>query len=183
MYQLTGKISAMSLDFITGNAKLTFEINENQEVMALYDELSSVEKLSIKVAKYREKRSLDANAYFWVLADKLAERMNLTKEEVYRNSIRNIGGVSEVVCVQDKAVEKLRQSWQKNGIGWQTEVMPSKIAGCTNVILYYGSSTYDKAQMSRLIDNIIQDCQAIGIPTQTPDEIANMLSLWGECEK
>lgn len=183
MYQLTGKISGMSLDFLTGNAKVTFEINEKQEIMALYDELGSIEKLSIKVAKYREKRSLDANAYFWVLADKLAERMNLTKEEVYRNAIRNIGGVSEVVCVLDKAVEKLRQGWQKNGIGWQTEVVPSKIAGCTNVILYYGSSTYDKAQMSRLIDNIVQDCQAIGIQTQTPDEIANMLSLWGECEQ
>ena len=178
MIELSGKIVDMSIDFVTGKPKLLLEINERQSAMTMFDELHECEKLSIKIAKYREKRSLDANAYFWVLADKLAAKMNITKEEVYRNAIKNIGGVSETVCVQNKAVEKLCQGWSKNGIGWQTDTMPSKIEGCTNVVLYYGSSTYDKAQMSRLIDNIVQDCQSVGIPTETPNKISDMLSLW-----
>ena len=56
--------------------------------------------------------------------------------------------------------------------------MESKLPGCVNVVLYYGSSTYDTAQMSRLIDNIIQDCKAQGIDTRTPEEVARMKEEW-----
>jgi hypothetical protein len=142
--------------------------------------MNGCEKLSIEIKPYRARRSLDANAYAWVLMDKLAEKLNESKENVYREFIKNIGGNSEIVCVKNSALDRLRDGWSKNGIGWQTDTFDSKIEGCTNVILYYGSSTYDTAQMSRLIDNVVQDCQAVGIETRTPDEIANMLSLWDQ---
>lgn len=133
-----------------------------------------------ELVRQKKKRSLDANAYFFVLADKLAEKLNIPKEDIYRNCIKEIGGVSDVVCVRNDAVEKLCEGWRHNGLGWQTDTFPSKIEGCTNVILYYGSSTYDTEQMSRLINNIVEDCKIQGIETRTPDEIADMLSLWGE---
>ena len=174
---LTGKITDLGFD-ITGKAKITLTVNENKSAMQAYDELKGADKLDIKVSKHREKRSLDANAYCFVLIDKLAAKMSLTKEEIYRRAIKEIGGVSETVCVKNEAVTKLCEGWQKNGLGWQTDTFPSKLDGCTNVILYFGSSTYDTAQMSRLIDNIIEDCKALEIETKTPDEIANMLSLW-----
>jgi hypothetical protein len=60
--------------------------------------------------------------------------------------------------------------------------MQSKIDGCTNVILYYGSSVYDTKQMSLLLENLIQDCKALGIQTETPEMIAKMKSLWKEGE-
>ena len=127
-----------------------------------------------------KKRSLDANAYFFVLADKLSAALNIPKAEIYRGYIKEIGGVSETVCVKREAVDKLCDSWERNGLGWQTDTMPSKIHGCTNVVLYYGSSTYNTEQMSRLINLVVEDCKVQGIETKTPDEIANMLSLWGE---
>lgn len=180
MNELTGTIEGLSVDFITGKAILTLAINEKQTAISAYEELKDEEKLTIKIAKFRKKRSLDANAYFWTVADKLAEKLNTTKEDVYRNAIKEIGGVSETVCIKNEAVETLCQKWAYNGLGWQTETFPSKIEGCTNVVLYYGSSTYDKAQMSRLIDNIVQDCKAVGIETKTPEEIARLKDLWGE---
>ena len=67
MYELTGKIADLSLDFRTGRAKLTLELNERQSAANMFDELNQCEKLSIKISKHREKRSLDANAYFFVL--------------------------------------------------------------------------------------------------------------------
>lgn len=133
-----------------------------------------------EIVKQKKKRSLDANAYFFVLADKLSEKLNIPKEEIYRNCIKEIGGVSEIVCVKNEAVQKLCEGWRHNGLGWQTDTMPSKLEGCTNVVLYYGSSTYNTEQMSRLIENIIEDCKAQDIETKTPNEIADMLSLWGE---
>lgn len=178
--KLTGRIEDANIDFVSGLPKITLSVNERHTFTQGYDDLKSLEKISIELKPYRERRSLDANAYYWVLCDKVAECVGISKEQVYRKSIRNIGGNSEVVCVKDEAVKKLRQGWQRNGLGWLTETFPSKITGCTNVILYYGSSTYDTAQMSKLIDNIIQDCYELGIPTETPAKIAEMKSLWGE---
>lgn len=178
MSELTGKIIDMSLNFVSGKPKITLEVNEKQAAMSMFDGLKNCEKLSIKISKYRQKRSLDANAYCFALIDKLAAKLNITKEEIYRNAIKEIGGVSEIVCVKNEAVEKLRFGWSRNGLGWQTDTMPSKIDGCTNVILYYGSSSYDTFQMSRLINNIVEDCKAQGIETRTPQEIESMLDLW-----
>jgi hypothetical protein len=175
---ITGKIVGANIDFKTGKPTISFEVNERNDFGVLVDEMKDLEKLSIEVKPFRQRRSLDANAYFFVLADKLAEKLRITKEEVYRNAIREIGGVSETVCVRNQAVERICDSWRKNGLGWQTETFPSKLEGCTNVILYYGSSTYDKEQMSRLIENIVQDCKEVGIETRTPDELANLLSMW-----
>lgn len=135
-----------------------------------------------EVKEQHKKRSLDANAYFWVLADKLAEATRISKEDIYRHAIREIGGNSTTVCVRDMAAEKLCQGWEKNGLGWLADTFPSKLPGCVNVTLYYGSSTYDTKQMSRLIDNIVQDCQAVGIETLTPDKLALLVEEWGDAK-
>lgn len=182
MYELKGKIQGVSVDYGTGDALLTLRINPKQPALNCYDELRSQEKLSFKIDKFREKRSLDANAYCFVLIGKLAEKLNISKEDIYREAVKQIGGNYEIVCVKDEAVEKLRSGWSHNGLGWQTDTLPSKIDGCTNVILYYGSSTYDTQQMSRLINIIVEDCKEQGIETKTPNEIANLLSLWGDSD-
>lgn len=178
--KVTGRIVGANIDFKTNKPQLTLEVNELNDFKQLVDDLNGCEKLSIEIKPYRARRSLDANAYCWVLIDKLAEKVNDTKEAIYREYITHIGGNSEVVCVKNKAVERLCEGWHRNGLGWQTETFPSKIEGCTNVILYYGSSCYDSSQMSRLLDLIIQDCREQGIPTETPNEIARLKALWGE---
>lgn len=137
-------------------------------------DLANGRQFTVEIKEYRKKRSLDANAYAWVLIDKLAAKLNTSKADVYRNAIREIGGVSDTVCVQAKAADALCAGWQHNGLGWFTERMPSKIDGCINVILYYGSSSYDTAQMSRLIDNLIYEAKEWGIETMTPAELERL---------
>lgn len=159
-----------------GGYLLTIATREN--VGILYDELHEAD-VDVTVKKHREKRSLDANAYSWVLLDKLAESTGTPKSEIYRREVRDVGGNTETVCVREKGVQKLCDGWNKNGIGWQTEVMDSKIEGCKNVVLYYGSSTFDTKQMARLIDNIVQDCKALGIETLTPQQLDALKEEWG----
>lgn len=178
--RVSGRIVGANIDFKTNKPTLMLTINELNDFKQLVDDMNGCEKLSIEIKPFRAKRSLDANAYAWVLIDRLAAKLNESKENIYREYIKCIGGNSEIVCVKDSAVDRLREGWSKNGIGWQTDTFSSKIKGCTNVILYYGSSTYDSAQMARLLDLIIQDCKEQGIPTETPDEIARLKSLWGE---
>ena len=133
-----------------------------------------------EIKPVRKKRSLDANAYCFVLLDKLSAALGVSKEELYRRYVKEVGGVSDTVCVKNVAVDRLVSNWESKGLGWQTETFPSKLDGCTNVILYYGSSVYDTKQMSRLIDLIVQDCMSIGIETKSENEIESLLSEWGE---
>lgn len=79
-----------------------------------------------EVKVYKPKRSLDSNAYAWVLLGKLQDKLHIPKEEIYRDLIRNIGSY-EIVPVRDEAVEKFRQAWSKNGLGWITETTKSKL--------------------------------------------------------
>lgn len=175
----TGKIVGATIDVKTYKPVLMLEVNERCDFEQIMDELKDKDKLSIEVKPYRERRSLDANAYFWVLCDKLAERLHKGKTEIYREYIKDIGGVSETVCVKNAAVKRLCEGWSRNGIGWQTETFESKLEGCTNVVLYYGSSTFSTAQMSALLDLVIQDCHDQGIVTETPNQIAEMKARWG----
>lgn len=176
--RVKGKVRGAYTD-IHNKSVIEFEV-EGCNIAALNKELESMGELNIDIKKYRAKRSLDANAYFWVLVDKLAQVTGYNKTDIYQNAIKEIGGVSEVICVRNKAVDKLRESWSQNGLGWQTDTLPSKIDGCMNVILYYGSSTYDSKQMSMLIDNIVQDCIAVGIETLPPVELEKLKANWKE---
>lgn len=152
-------------------------IQTNKARMVL-DEIADGKTYDVTIKEHRERRSLDANAYAWVLLDKLAEKLQIAKTELYRSYIREIGGNSETVCVLQDAADKLCSGWAHNGIGWLTDTLPSKIDGCVNVVLYYGSSTYDTAQMSRLIDLIVQDCKTQGIETMTPQQLAALMEGW-----
>ena len=175
---MRGRLVDLSFS-LGGRQRVTFEIDGDFREEA--DRLQGCE-LDIAVKKHRKRRSLDANAYFWALCGKLAAATGQPREAVYRACIRDIGGNYETVCVQECAAEKLREGWGHNGLGWVTDTMPSKLPGCVNLLLYYGSSTYDGTQMARLIDNIVQDCKAAGIETMTPDELAK-LEGYGENEQ
>ena len=71
-YEITGKIQGLAQDFGTRRVMITLAVNEEAAAKLLYDDLHDTEKLSIKIDKYREKRSLDAYAYCFVLCDRLA---------------------------------------------------------------------------------------------------------------
>ncbi len=158
--------------------KSLFDLSVLPKLMQLIHKLDNDKEYVISVEKVKKRRSLNANAYFWVLCDKMAEATNVSKTDIYLSYVKNIGGNNETVCVVEKAVDKLKQGWEHNGLGWAVDVIDSKIKGCKNVILYYGSSTYDTKQMSRLINFAVQDCKALGIETMTPQELSLLLEGW-----
>ena len=164
---------------------ISFGVNRKQRVTVEidgdfrgeYDNLKDKE-LDVEIKKHRQKRSLDANAYCWTLIDKIAAAMSLDKLTVYREAIRDIGGVTDIVCTQERAVESLISAWQSKGIGWQAETMPSKIDGCVNVLLHYGSSTYSTKQMSLLIDQLVYGAKKLDIETETPERLERYKEEW-----
>jgi hypothetical protein len=130
--------------------------------------------------EHRKKRSLDANAYAWVLIGKLSEAMRLPPVEVYRQAIQNIGGNFEVLPVREDAAEHFRRVWESQGLGWPcVDMGKSRISGYRNLRAYYGSSTYDTRQMSALIDTLVQDCKALDIETLSDEKLSAMMEGWG----
>lgn len=139
--------------------------------------LSATPDKQFEVKDYKEKRSLDANAYMWVLIQKIQEIINVPKEEIYKDLIKTIG-VYEVVPIKNEAVSKFCEAWKHNGLGWITETTKSKLEGYTNVLAYYGSSTYDTKQMTRLIEEVLQECRQLDIETKSKEEINSLLRSW-----
>jgi hypothetical protein len=130
---------------------------------------------------HRERRSLDANAYLWVLCQKIAETVrNITKEEVYQDAVKHVGQF-EFLVFKDEAVETFIHRWSGHGLGWFAEKIDGgNVQGYTQVIAYYGSSVYNSKEMSVLLDYIVKEAKDLDIPTETPDKIAKMEALWEE---
>lgn len=166
----TGKVKDIVLDIETRKPVISIMLDE-KKVPVEFNELMDLECLDIELKKHRNKRSLSANAYAWMLMDRLAETLLIQKELVYKNIVRNIGGNATYLKVRTDACEKFIEEWGKKGLGWCGEVIDTD-GEFSDVVVYYGSSTYDTKQMSRLIELVIQECQMYDIPTETLERAA-----------
>lgn len=157
-------------------------ITTQEDVRPLYDELYDVD-VDVTVKKHREKRSLNANAYCWQLIGKLADKLfPLTKTEIYRQYVRQIGPYKDFELTEDEA-KTFRVVWENMGEGWPTEQVDFTPDGERVIIrAYYGSSQYNTRQMSRLIDLVVQDCKEQGIETLTPQQLDALKEGW-QCTK
>lgn len=153
------------------------------DLSAEYLEEIKDKELKVQMSVWRQDRSLNANNYCWKLLDEIAQRMHSTKEEVYQEIISKVG-VFEILPIRNEAVDNFVEKWQSRGLGWVCNIMrDSKIPNYTNVIAYYGSSVYNTKEMSRLIDEVVQEAQALGVQVKTPQELAELKNLWGQYEK
>ena len=178
MFELNGKIKELNIDFLTGKALLTLSVNQKQTAINCFDELKDKEKLTFKIGRFTESRTNDANRYFWALCEKLAEKLNSTKIDIYLNSIREVGVFYDDEIEPEK-VQRRRKAWEMIGTGWLTERVDFSADNTKEVIrFYYGSSSYNKKQMSRLIDNVVQDCKEQGIETKTERELSLLKERW-----
>ena len=133
----------------------------------------------LEVKEHRKKRSLDANAYAWVLINKIADSLRITPKEIYRQAIQNVGGNYEIIPVKTEAAEHFKQIWEAQGLGWPcVDMGKSKLNGYRNLRAYYGSSTYSTSQMGQLIENLVQDCRALDIEVKSEEEISSLMGAW-----
>ena len=183
--QFTGQIQNISRDWKTDQVQITFSCNEKtipEEAQKLKDC-----KLSIKAVKYREKRSLDANAYYWQLVTKIAEVIRASKPFVHNIMLRKYG---QAVVLDGKqlfvVIPDTEEASRKADEAETFHVKPtSQVKQGKDGVMYRtykmlrGSSDYDTYEMSKLIDGVVDEAKHLGIETLTPDELEKMKSLWG----
>lgn len=170
---MKAQIADFSIDFATRKQRLTLILDG--DFREFYDKFKG-KALEVGFKLYRKKRSLNANAYCWELLGKLAEKMNLPAEEIYREAIRAVG-IYRDVELTEKAAKTMRHIWRAHGTGWISEQVDETNGGVM-IRFWYGSSCYNTAQMSRLIDYIVSECKELGIETLTPAEIERMKENW-----
>ena len=139
-----------------------------------------------EVKEHRNKRSLDANSYCWVICDKIAQELSkdgtlITKEEIYKDAVKQVG-VFIPFIVEEVAFDKFKQVWEHQGLGYQVQETARKNK-CVRINCYYGSSSYDSKEMSRLIDSLVQLAQSLNIETMTQNELNSLLESWNKNEK
>lgn len=132
-------------------------------------QLRKNEEIEVK----RKKRSNKANSYFWELLQKLCEEMNLDVIKEYRNRVKELG-IFKQWEISTENVPTFVYLWESRGIAWFTEKV-EEIGEKTVLNAYYGSSSYNSKQFSRLLDNLIQDCRAVGIQTMDEIEIQELI--------
>ncbi len=129
-------------------------------------ELDKEKKYEIK--EFREKRSLSQNAYAWKLITQIGDILRKSKEEVYLQMLKDYGQ-SEIVSILSSINPKgYFKYYEEVGTG----IVNSK--EFTHYKIFKGSSEFDSKEMTIFIDGIIQECNQLGIPTLTPNEIQSL---------
>lgn len=150
-------------------------IGNREEILRWLHNQSKYKLFEIK--EHKEKRGLSANAYCWTLIGKIAEAIESTKEEVYRDYIRN-KGIYQVITLNSKAVDTFKEIWQQKGLGWICETSETKKEGFTDVVAYYGSSSYNTKQMSNFIAYVVEEAKELDIETLPQEELDSMIKDW-----
>ena len=160
-----------------GEWEITF--STKGDAGTVYEKLKDVD-VNAEFKKYNPGRSKDANAFCWALCTDIGKALTppIPKEEVYRKAIRDVGEY-EPLPIREDAVATFQSRWSSHGTGWFAEVVDdSKLKGYKLVFAYYGSSTYDTASMSRLLDYLVQDARNMGLVIPAKKEQEEMLKSW-----
>lgn len=185
--EFSGKIKALAKDLVTDKWNLQIELNEDaQEIM----ELIKHEKLDIRIKKHKEKRSLDANAYYWVLLTKLARVHGWTNDEAHNRLLRRYGQIERadgnLIAVYLPDTEETENDVLSK-VEYHLKPLPKTVVTHDGeikrvYILLRGSSTYNTEEMAHLISGLIQDCRDSDIPDSeimTPFEKQKLYEQYG----
>lgn len=172
-----GKLTQITRAYTSEKLCLTFEFNPVEGAEALKDL-----DLDVEAHKHRERRSLDANAYFHKLTGELAEAIGISKIRCkniliarYGQPMQKADGETVYIKTNIPQDEMLEIEYLHTSL---VKVAPD---ACIYRV-YKGSHEYDTKEMSMLIDGLVQECKAQGIQTDTPEQIERMKALWNTKE-
>jgi hypothetical protein len=156
-----------------GEQIITFALASGEDFRTKYDALNDKD-VRIEVKQYRERRSLNANNYAWELITKIADKMRLSKDDLYIKMLKDYGQSEMISVLSSIDIAPYLKYYEEAG--------QSTLNGkdFTHYRVYKGSSEFDTREMSIFIDGIVQEAKNLGIETMTPNQIAEMESAWND---
>ena len=178
--QTTGTITDLSIDFETRKSKISLLLDTKD--IENIEQLKNQDKLNIELKKYRKQRSNDANKYFWKLLSEYSEQKEVDTIEEYKERVKRLGIFRQFKIEKDNT-STFEKMWNAQGIAWFCEIFDTDFIKDTEfkiINAYYGSSSFNTKQMSRLINDLVEDCKQVGIETRPKEEIDALLKEWNK---
>lgn len=160
---------------------LTLDKKDAEQVLRILEKLKVGEDYDWSIRK-KNKRSLNANNYHWMLCEQIAKALRISKYEAHNQLMIHYGtdwrdshGDRHFVLMKDNDMylrsttvhyrptdkaEERRNGWYR----WFVLLLPSHLM--------------NTKEMSELIDGTVYEAQQLGIETRTPDEVERMKQLW-----
>lgn len=163
---------ALQGDF--GRWEVTFTTHDRESAMKLKTQ-DNTKQLAIDVVEWREKRSKDANAYFHALVDKIAKKLGQSLDDVKKRMVCDYGAVACIARIPASAnLDNIYKYTKMIGESKGTK------EPCNDWYIFKPTHTLDTKEMATLIDGVVQEAQQLDIETKTPQQIAELVSLWGQ---
>lgn len=176
MIESKARLVDISKDYMSGRFRLTFELESF--LPAMVDRIRDA-CLRISIKKWRNKRSLDANAFMWVIIGQMAQILSSSPEEVYEEMLQRYGildndenGHIVITARADIDMSRSKDHWKY----YRT----SEDGAWKFYLRIKGTSEYDSSEMAYFIERVAEEAQELGIDTSTPDERARLAALWGK---
>lgn len=179
-----GILKNLSRDWVTGKPEVTLQLDARAEDIEKLKDKS----LSVELKQYRKKRSLDANAYYWVMVGKLADKLGQSSPYIHNLILRRC---KYIEIIEDQAVyivipdtdeaQRIIDNSETFHLAPTSEVKSGKDGRMYRTYMVLrGSSTFDTKEMSRLINELISECKENGIETLSPEELERMMQIYGK---
>lgn len=180
--KMRGGLKDILQDVKNGGFIVSFHV---QAVPSGVETLREDTDLSITVTKWREQRSLSANAYYWVLVGKISDVAKMSNAAVHNMLLRRYGVpetidgelVTTFIPDTDEASQDIlnKEIYHLKPTSYTKQ---GKNGTFRAYIILKGSSDFDTKEMSRLIDGAIDEAKDLGIDTISTEEVRRMMELY-----
>ena len=177
----TGRLLQTWWDSRRQKTIIQFEVSGN--VLPDCEKLGAKE-LAIRAYPESKRRSLNANAYYWLLTGKIAEKLMISTARLHNLHLRECGylemmgdRVVYVVIPDDQEEDVLeRETFHLSPTSETKEGKDGTVYRTYKMLR--GSHTFNTEEMSRLIDLTVEEAKECGIETASPEEISRMMTLY-----
>ena len=133
--------------------------------------LDPTKRYKVEIREYRKKRSLDQNAMYWSLLTKVAQKTGISNAFAHNQMLRRYGQVERfgdkaaiIVLPDTDEAQKKADEAETYHLKPTSEVKRGKDGRFYRTyLLLRGSSTYDTAEMTRLIDGLVDEAKQVGV--------------------
>lgn len=160
-----GRLTGVQVPFRSEKVLLTFEVDARPEDAEAF---RKYEDLDISFDKHREKRGNRANSLLWACLGEIAAALRTDAWSVYLYMLERYGRYT-MVRVKAEALEELQRVWRATRVVGEQD-------GMADVLCYYGSSTYDSAEFSRLLDGVVGEMKELHLPPPLSREMQAALA-------
>lgn len=174
------RVKGRLIDLTLGlNRKQRVTVELDADFRGRFDALKDAD-VEIDIKKFRLRRSKDANAYFHVLVNKIAQATGQSDSDVKQRLVIDWGVIdtdADGLHVAFKLPAGTDASKYYKYVRMYKETVENGLpVKCWAV--YKPTHEMNTAEMAHLIDGAIAEAQELGIETDTPDQIARYKEEW-----